>query len=116
MAPAMLEGVAINLIYADNDFIIRYMNPAAVETLQSIEQVLPIKVADIIGSSIDVFHKNPSHQHRMLARPETFPKGSRFKIGDEWLELTASPVHDSAVAIRALRLLNSLASRSTSTW
>lgn len=98
-AVGMLENVAINVMFADTDFVIRYINPASVRTLRSIERLLPVPVDRIIGSSIDVFHRNPMHQRGLLtARSTTFPHDARFPLGSEWLDLTVGCVLDAAGA------------------
>ena len=67
-----LDALQTNVMVADADLNIRYMNPAVRQLLQNAEgelrQELPrFSVATLIGSNIDVFHKNPSHQRAMLA-------------------------------------------------
>ena len=60
----------VNILTCDLDFTIRQMNAASRSTLSVLEKYLPIPVSKIIGSSIDVFHKVPSHQRPHLVRPE----------------------------------------------
>ena len=91
---SMMEQAPINIMFADTDFKIRYMNPASRKTLQSIESHLPIKAADMMEQSIDVFHKNPSHQRRILSDPNNLPVQSNISVGPETLDLQVSPVYD----------------------
>ena len=65
-AAAMVDNVTINVMFADNDMVIRYMNPASLETLRSIEEHLPCRADEVVGSNIDIFHKNPAHQRGLL--------------------------------------------------
>ena len=97
-ASSMIENAPINIMVADLDFKIQYMNPASVRTLKSIEQHLPIKVNDMVGHSIDVFHKNPSHQRRLLGDPKNLPHQANIKVGPETLSLLVSPLRDIAGA------------------
>src|SRR5690242_17708862 len=87
MAPAqsMLENAPINVIYADRDLRIRYMNSASVKTLHALEQYLPIKVSQMVGHSIDIFHKNPEHQRRLLADDRNLPHHAQISLGPETL-------------------------------
>lgn len=63
----MTDNSPINIMYCDLNFTITYINQTSKDTLQKIEKFLPIRVNAIVGSSIDVFHKVPAHQRRILA-------------------------------------------------
>ena len=63
----MMENSPTNMMFADRDFVITYMNPASLETLTRLEEHLPVKAADVVGSSLDVFHKTPAYQRGILA-------------------------------------------------
>jgi methyl-accepting chemotaxis protein len=92
----MMESAPINIMYADRDLRIQYVNEASRRTLKTIEHLLPIKVADIIGQNIDIFHKRPEHQRRMLADASNLPHKANIHLGDEILELQVSAVRDKA--------------------
>jgi methyl-accepting chemotaxis protein len=92
---AMLENVPINVMYADRDLKIQYMNDASKRTLQTIEHLLPCKSDGVLGQSIDIFHKNPAHQRRLLADDKNLPHRAVIHLGDEVLELQLSAVYDS---------------------
>jgi methyl-accepting chemotaxis protein len=92
--PSMLEGVPVNVIFADRDCRICYLNPASLKTLGEIEAHLPVKASEILGQSIDIFHKKPSHQRTMLADPGNLPHRTLIQVGPEKLELLVSPVFD----------------------
>jgi len=98
----MLEAVPINVIYADEDLVIRYMNETSLETLRTIEALLPCKVEDVVGSSIDIFHKNPIHQRRFLADRSRLPHEAQIKLGSETLSLRLNAVHDSTGTYRGV--------------
>lgn len=68
---AMLDAAPINVIWADKECVIRYLNAASVRTLETIEHLLPVKASQVVGQSIDIFHKHPEHQRRILADPGT---------------------------------------------
>jgi methyl-accepting chemotaxis protein len=91
----MIDGMPVAVMTCDlDDFRITYMNAASQEALESIAHVLPVPADKILGQSIDIFHKNPSHQRRLLADPGNLPHKAKFSIGGEWLELHASAVLD----------------------
>jgi methyl-accepting chemotaxis protein len=90
----MVENAPINMLYADMDLNIQYMNPRAEETLKRLEVHLPIKVNQMIGHSIDIFHKTPEHQRRILADPRNLPRTARINVGPELLDLTVTAMTD----------------------
>jgi len=69
-AQSMLENAPINVIMADRDFVIRYLNPASLKTLKSIEHLLPVRADQILGQSIDIFHKKSRSSAQDAGRPE----------------------------------------------
>ncbi|HWL44748.1 MAG TPA: methyl-accepting chemotaxis protein [Ilumatobacter sp.] len=93
----MMENAPTNMMFCDPDLTIRYMNPASLTTLTAIEQHLPVKAADVVGSNIDIFHKNPAHQRGIIGDwRKHLPMKSEIKVGPEYLELLVSPILDSA--------------------
>lgn len=91
----MVENSPSNVIQAGTDLVIQYMNPSSLRTLKKLEHLLPCKADDIVGKSIDLFHKNPEHQRRMLADPKNLPHRANIKLGEEVLDLLVSPIYDS---------------------
>lgn len=91
----VLEDSVVRVIVADRDFNIIYMNRASRETLKSIEHLLPCKVEEIVGRSIDIFHRNPEHQRRMLANPANLPHRAKIRLGDEVMDLNVVALRDA---------------------
>ena len=91
---SMTENSPINIMFADLDLNIRYMNPASLNTLKSIQQYLPMPVDRIIGQNIDVFHKAPAHQRNLLSDPRNLPRRANIKVGPETLDLLVSALYD----------------------
>ena len=91
---SIVENAPINIMFSDRDCKIQYMNPASTKTLKSIEQHLPIKVEQMKGHSIDVFHKNPAHQRTLLSDPKNLPHQANIIVGPETLDLLVSPIYD----------------------
>lgn len=95
LAPSMLESIPTNVMFSDEQHVVRYANPASIETLRGLEHILPIRADDLIGTSIDRFHKRPSHQRTMLDDPDDhLPVRTRIQVGDEEMELVVAPVRD----------------------
>ena len=91
----ILENAAVRVIAADRDLTILYMNQASKKTLRELEHLLPCAVDDIVGKSIDIFHKNPEAQRRFLANPNNLPHFAEIQLGPEILSLQVTAVLDS---------------------
>ena len=91
---SMVDQAPINIMFADTDFRIRFINPASVNTLKTIESLLPVRADQVIGQSVDIFHKNPSHQRKILSDPKNLPMRSNIQLGNETLDLNVSPIYD----------------------
>ncbi|MCH8090798.1 MAG: chemotaxis protein [Proteobacteria bacterium] len=91
----MVEQMPINVLTLDlEDFTINYANKASIETLKTLEHLLPVKADDVVGACVDVFHKNPEHQRGILKDPSKLPHNAQIEVGDEILDLLVSPIKD----------------------
>ena len=97
---AALDGVTTNVMVADTNLDIVYMN-ASVQAMLKVAEAdlrkeLPSFDANrLIGQNIDQFHKNPSHQRSMLAKLETTYR-TRIQVGARRFNLIATPVFDDS--------------------
>ncbi len=94
-----LEAVQTNVMIADAEGRIIHANPAVLAMLRSAEsdlrQALPDFRADaVVGSSMDIFHKNPAHQQRMLAALKSTHK-AEVTIAGRSFSLIVNPVTDT---------------------
>ncbi|MCG8691966.1 MAG: methyl-accepting chemotaxis protein [Minwuiales bacterium] len=93
----MVENLPVSVLICDlSDFTITYANPSSIEALRGIEHALPVKADQIVGACIDIFHKNPQHQRRLLSDPKNLPHKTRIEIAGEWLDLLVSPLYDAS--------------------
>lgn len=81
------------------DLEIVYMNPAADTLMHAVEielkKTLPNFNADkLIGFCIDGFHKDPSHQRRLLSNPNNLPWKSNIVVGHYIFGLNVTPVYN----------------------
>jgi methyl-accepting chemotaxis protein len=93
------NGVTTNLMIADRDGTIVYMNPSVSAMLKKreaqLQQVLPkFKVDSIVGSNMDVFHSNPKKQRDLLGDPSRLPFSADIKVADLEFGLTALALRD----------------------
>ncbi|RNL61378.1 GAF domain-containing protein [Nocardioides marmoriginsengisoli] len=93
---SMMENSPTNMMFADRDFVITYMNPASLETLTRLEDHLPVKAADVVGSSLDIFHKTPAYQRGILADDANLPRRANIGVGPETLDLLVSAIRDES--------------------
>lgn len=91
---SMMENSPTNMMFADRDFVITYMNPASLNTLAGLEEHLPVKAADVVGSSLDIFHKSPAYQRGLLAVADNLPRRANIQVGPETLDLLVSAITD----------------------
>lgn len=97
-----LDCVSSNVMLADENNTIVYMNPTVVKMLETaqedIRKDLPkFEVSKLIGASVDEFHKNPSHQQKML-KDLAGTYETTINVGGRIFDLIANPVKDSSGA------------------
>jgi methyl-accepting chemotaxis protein len=92
---SMLENAPTNVIMADRDLNITYLNPASLNTLRKLEKYLPVKAENVVGSNIDIFHKNPAYQRKILASDKNLPVRAKIHIGPELADLLVTAIYDS---------------------
>ena len=91
-----LDSVSTNVMIADNDRNIIYANSAVINMLAqaeaAIRKTMPnFSAVRLVGTNIDQFHKNPSHQKHMLATFTGVHK-AQITLGGHIFALSASPV------------------------
>jgi methyl-accepting chemotaxis protein len=93
----MVDDMPVNVMTCDpKDFKINYVNKTSLDTLAKLEHLLPCKASELFGQCVDIFHKDPSHQRRILSDPANLPYSAKIKLGDETLDLLATAVRDDA--------------------
>lgn len=92
----MVENMPINVMMCDTEeFTVTFANKTTIDTLKQIEHLLPINAGELIGTSIDVFHKTPAHQRELLSDPNNLPYHTKINVGDEILDLNVTAIKDS---------------------
>ncbi len=90
----MVDLSPINTMMADPNGVMLYMNQNSYKSLKALEQYLPARVDDLVGSSIDWFHKAPEHVKRIIKDPKNLPHQAVIEVGPEKLDLLVSPIYD----------------------
>ena len=87
----------------DRDFLITYANKATFKLLKDNEETFaaafPGFKADedaIIGACIDIFHKNPAHQRKLLDDPNNLPWQTDIQVQHLTFELNVTAIMDAA--------------------
>lgn len=93
-----LDVAATNMMVADENHNIVYVNHSLAEMLKVAEadlrkQLPAFNAATVVGTNIDVFHKNPSHQRNMLAHLTSNYK-TNLAIGGRQFQLIVNPIVD----------------------
>ncbi len=91
-----LDSVTTSVTVADQNRNIIYFNKAAENLLRRAEsdirkQLPNFAVSNLMGANIDLFHKNPEHQKKMLGELKQ-KITAKIEIGGRSLVVTANPV------------------------
>ncbi len=81
-----MNGASAAVMAIDRDFVVTYVNDATkklfADNLEEFRKAFPsFDPSKIMGTCIDVFHKQPSHQRKMLADPSRLPFTTMIKVG-----------------------------------
>ncbi|MEN8668467.1 MAG: methyl-accepting chemotaxis protein [Ketobacter sp.] len=93
-----LDNGSTNTMIADPDNNIVYMNEALTDMMSNAESDLRkdlpgFQANKLMGANMDVFHKNPAHQQRLIRDlKDTYE--AQIKVGGRTFRLVANPVLD----------------------
>jgi methyl-accepting chemotaxis protein len=91
---SMMENTSQGTVFADSDGTIQYLNSESKKILKKLEKYLPVSPDNILGQSIDIFHKNPAHNRKIVDDPRNLPHDAQFQVGSETIEVSISAVYD----------------------
>ncbi|WP_244937196.1 methyl-accepting chemotaxis protein [Leptospira selangorensis] len=94
-----LDNTSTNVMIADNDFNIKYMNKAVYKMFQNSEgdirkQLASFNLQSLLGTNIDTFHKNPAHQRNLVGNLNSTYESS-IVISGRTFNLIANPILSS---------------------
>jgi len=94
-----LDHVSTNVMIADPDGNLIYLNHSVVEMMANAEadirKDLPrFSARDLLGRNFDEFHRNPAHQRRLLGDLRTTYR-AHIAIGGRSFDLVANPVFNT---------------------
>ena len=81
------EKSSAAMMMVDRDFVVTQINNATKELLSRSKDVFAeiwpnFDPEDIVGTCIDIFHKNPAHQRKLLSDPSNLPWRTDITIGE----------------------------------
>lgn len=89
-----LDSMTTPVMMVDKDFKIIYYNQSTIKLLGELEPVFreiwpQFRATDefLDGACIDMFHKHPEHQRRLLADPRNLPYKTDIRVKDYAIEL-----------------------------
>ncbi len=96
---AVIDRVSAAIMMVDRDFIVTYANDTTKEMLtknaEHFRAVWPsFDASKIIGSCIDMFHRNPAHQRQLLSNPANLPHRAEISVGPLKFSLMVTASYD----------------------
>ena len=94
-----IEGSSTASMTCDRDLVITSANPATISmikaNLSEFEEAFPgFDLNVLVGTCIDIFHKNPSFQRKLLADPNNLPFKADIQVCSLTFELNISELRD----------------------
>lgn len=95
-----MDAATVALMTINRDYEITYLNPATerlmAEHADLFRAQFPrVDFNNMVGTSIDEFHKNPAHQRGMMAQPRKEPHVAEITVGDLRFSLKITSVIDA---------------------
>lgn len=95
-----LERVSSAVMFTDRELTITYVNETSKQMLvkyaEHFRKLWPtFDPQRIVGSCIDMFHKNPAHQRRLLADPANLPNRANIQVGPVTFSLQINANRDA---------------------
>ncbi|ACG79645.1 methyl-accepting chemotaxis protein McpH [Phenylobacterium zucineum HLK1] len=95
----VLDQAPFNVIVCEpQDLRINYVNKRTIDTLRGLQSLIPVPADKLLGESIDIFHKNPQMQRRLLADPNNLPHRATIKLGEEMMDLNVQALKSDSGA------------------
>ncbi|MCX6521778.1 MAG: methyl-accepting chemotaxis protein [Actinobacteria bacterium] len=93
-ANAMVKNSPTGMVFADEDEIVQYINPAFADLAHTLGDALPVKADDVVGSKLPALHPDPAQLERIIQND--LPHQARLQLGKEWVDLMVDEVNDEA--------------------
>ena len=96
MMSALAEHIPANIMAADANFKLVFLNKFAQKTLQGLDQEIRsafrLGSDELLGGSIHRVHRNPERVEAILRNPDSFPHRATLRFGDVALRSTINAI------------------------
>ncbi len=94
-----VDGAQTAMMMIDRDLVITYANESTLALMQTHGAALQslysgFDANKLVGTCIDIFHKNPAHQRKILADPANLPFETDIQVGPLTFHILASAIND----------------------
>ena len=93
---SMVQSAPSNIMVADRNLRISYMNPAMERTLRGLEPHLSVPVGELLGQPLELLCRQQGDWQRIIADPARLPHEATLRFGSEYCALHFSAVYDRA--------------------
>lgn len=96
---AAVDGAMTAMMMVDRDLVITYVNQSTQKLLEKHDNTLQslypgFRAQNIVGTCIDIFHKDPSHQRRLLSNPSNLPYTTDITVGPLKFQINVNAIYD----------------------
>ncbi len=97
---AAVDGAGTPLVMTDEDLTVTYINDASKALFEKHEEALAsvfpgFRASEVVGTCIDVFHKNPAHQRAILSDSSKLPYETDIQIAHLKFHLVVGLITDA---------------------
>ncbi len=94
-----VDSAQTAMMMIDRDLNITYANEQTIELMkthaEALEELYPgFKADQLVGTNIDIFHKNPAHQRKLLSDPANLPYETDIHVGPLTFHIRVSAIHN----------------------
>lgn len=94
-----VDGAQTAMMTIDRNLVITYVNQATKSVMERNAEALRtlypgFDPSKLVGTCIDIFHKNPAHQRRLLENPANLPYETDIHVGPLVFHIRVSAIHD----------------------
>lgn len=96
---SVIDGSQTAMMMCDRDLVITYVNPATMALIRThiaeFRKLFPdLDPNKLVGACIDMFHKKPDHQRRILGDPRNLPHKADVHLGSVIFEFRVTAIRD----------------------
>lgn len=94
LSRAMCNTSPVNIIAANTDLVITYVNPSSRNALKLMEHELPFRAEEVIGRNVELFFTTSQLDRRVWLDPSNLPHRTDVQLGEFTLEFIVTALSD----------------------